>query len=129
MKTLFRQIVRNILIFIASKLPRNQIERRQKYPQLWIYSPDRWVELKNQYHEDGRPKVRLSRLRILVCWMCGIITGHEISKTEFGYGGDGFIDRNCRWCGERIKIPIKENILGRNMSDLVDYLDNENKKL
>ncbi len=36
------------------------------------------------------------------------MTGHEISKTEWGYGGGLFVDRNCRWCDKVIKVPKYE---------------------
>lgn len=42
-------------------------------------------------------------------WICGFLTGHEISKTEWGYGGGKFADCNCRWCDHVIKVPVKEN--------------------
>lgn len=48
-------------------------------------------------------------LRPLLQWFCGLVTGHEPSKTEWGYGGGKFVDRNCRWCDYRIKVPIQED--------------------
>src|SRR5208283_2278439 len=48
-------------------------------------------------------------LRPLVQWACGLVSGHEPSRTEWGYGGGKFVDRNCRWCDHRIKVPIQED--------------------
>ena len=42
-------------------------------------------------------------------WLCGKLTGHELSKTEWGYGGGKFVDRNCRWCDKVIKVPKQED--------------------
>ena len=37
-------------------------------------------------------------------WCCGKITGHEPSKTEWGYGGGEYADCWCRWCNKLIKV-------------------------
>jgi hypothetical protein len=42
--------------------------------------------------------------------ICGRITGHEWSKTEWGYGMDG-VDVWCRWCGKFDTISMKEAVL------------------
>jgi len=41
-------------------------------------------------------------------YLCKQITGHEISKTERGYDGGKYVDRWCRWCNQRIRIPACE---------------------
>ena len=41
-------------------------------------------------------------------YLCGIICGHEHSKTEWGYGGGDYADSWCRWCNKMIQIPKEE---------------------
>jgi hypothetical protein len=41
-------------------------------------------------------------------WLCGKLTGHPPSKTEWGYGGGGMVDVYCRWCNQPIQIPLAE---------------------
>ena len=36
--------------------------------------------------------------------ICGV-RGHELSNTEWGYGGGEYADRWCRWCNKLIKVP------------------------
>jgi len=33
------------------------------------------------------------------------LKGHELSKTEWGYGGGDYADRWCRWCNKLIQVP------------------------
>lgn len=40
--------------------------------------------------------------------MCGVVIGHEISKTEWGYGGGNSVDVWCRWCNKMMSIPKDE---------------------
>jgi hypothetical protein len=37
-------------------------------------------------------------------FICGL-RGHELSKTEWGYGGGEFADCWCRWCNKFIQVP------------------------
>lgn len=39
------------------------------------------------------------RLNALITNLCGALTGHPASDTEFGFGG-GEVDVWCRWCGK-----------------------------
>jgi len=32
--------------------------------------------------------------------LCAMVTGHELSKTEIGYGGGDRVDGWCRWCNQ-----------------------------
>lgn len=68
------------------------LRRRWEYPQLWCHIPIK----------------RRTRRRRFVEWLCKISTGHEISKTEFGYGGGGMADYHCRWCDKLIQMPLRE---------------------
>jgi hypothetical protein len=101
-------LIRKFLIWFALKLPINQVESRQEYPQLWYCMP---------HHP------RFAR-RILQ-WLCGKITRHEISETERGYGGGKFIDCNCRWCDKQIKVPKIELDICPLLQDLMNELDNQ----
>ena len=37
-------------------------------------------------------------------WLCEKTTGHEASRTEWGYGGGDFADCWCRWCNQHIQV-------------------------
>ena len=97
--------MRDFFLWLLPKIarwhPKNKSENRQGYPQLWYCMPRRWVI--DKYSEYKRAKPRL-----LLEWLCGILTGHELSETEWGYGGGGLVDRNCRWCDKCFSIPIEE---------------------
>lgn len=41
-------------------------------------------------------------------WLCGIVIGHELSRTEKGYGGGITEDRHCRWCDKVFQVPAGE---------------------
>lgn len=91
--------MRSILIFIASLHPKN---KGRDYPQLWYC----WPKF------TGRKNKSMFKIRT---YICKLFTGHEISKTEWGYGGGNFVDRNCRWCDELIKIPKIEDDIPNNI--------------
>jgi hypothetical protein len=40
----------------------------------------------------------------IIQFLCGLLTGHELSKTEWGYGGGNKVDRWCRWCNKLIAV-------------------------
>ena len=40
--------------------------------------------------------------------ICRLVIGHEISRTEKGYGGGPYEDRNCRWCDKVFQVPLGE---------------------
>ena len=117
-----RTFIRRLMLHLARLLPSNKTENRFRYPQTWHLMPKRWIPVKNQYHPNGQQKLRRSySIRILEA-LCGLLTGHEISETEGGYGGGGYMDRHCRWCDKIIKIPISENDISpefRNLMSLV----------
>ena len=87
---------RHVLCFVTLLHPKNQSENRSEYPQLWYCMPRRFIEGK------------LTKRAAMLQWLCKRFTGHEISKTEWGYGGGKFVDRNCRWCDKVIKVPKRE---------------------
>lgn len=73
---------------------KNRWAVNRDYPQLWYCMPS---------------KKRHPRLRRLLQWLCGVIVGHEISKTETGMMlGAQFVDCNCRWCDKLIQVPAAE---------------------
>ena len=93
------------LIWLSKNWKKN---KNKDYPQTWYYMPPRWSKKKNlndkaEYHIIGYP------LRRLLEFLCGFFGGHELSKTEWGYGGGRFADRHCRWCDKTIRVP-KESI-------------------
>ena len=46
--------------------------------------------------------------RIFAETICRLLTNHEISKTEWSYGGGEWIDCHCRWCDKVIRISSEE---------------------
>jgi len=51
-------------------------------------------------------------------WLCGKCTGHELSKTEKGFGGGIYMDSWCRWCNHLMQIPIQESPSDQWMRDI-----------
>lgn len=78
-----------ILSFISKNWKKN---KDKDYPQTWYYMPKKY-----------------RRIRVFLQWFCGICGGHELSNTEWGYGGGEYADRWCRWCDKKIQVP-KESI-------------------
>ena len=65
------------------------------------------------YFQTWHWMVRLRRVRLAwlipVCqYLCGVLIGHEMSKTEWGYSGGQLYDRWCRWCNKRFQVPAAE---------------------
>lgn len=68
------------------------------YPQTWAInvSLSRIPIVGNYIYEFNR-------------WLCGKLTGHHISKTEWGYGiGNGYGDVWCRWCNCMGQVPLSD---------------------
>lgn len=78
------------LVYLSCSWRKNE---GKSYPQTWYYMPKR-----------KRWPWTCKALQ----WLCGL-TGHELSKTEWGYGGGKYADRWCRWCNKMIVVP-KESI-------------------
>lgn len=122
-------IIHNIFLFIlpyiAKLFPHNWTKDRWKYPQLWWCMPRRWVET-DELWPNGHRKLRRSRPRLVIERICGFLTGHEISKTEYGYAGnDNKVDRQCRWCDKSFQIPKIENHISGIFQNLTDLMDNQ----
>lgn len=93
-----QSFVKKVLPYIARLHYKNwKTKERWQYPQLW----DKWPGFMTRHRG---PRLCATKERV-----CGVITGHEISKTEWGYGGGKFVDRNCRWCDHVIRVPIAES--------------------
>lgn len=95
-------LVRLLLPSRARLHPNNRRAGREEYPQLWDCWP-KWT---------GRRHPRIFAVRV---WLCGHLTGHEISITEWGYGGGKYVDRNCRWCDKTIRVPKAEEDIPHNL--------------
>lgn len=102
---------------IARCHPKNWTKSRWAYPQLWYCMPRYWVR-----DSKGAP-VRRAKLRPILETLCGWFTGHELSKTEWGYGGGKFVDHNCRWCDKVIKVPKVESPPPGMLGDIVDEME------
>ncbi|HOU57772.1 MAG TPA: hypothetical protein PK556_12595, partial [Smithellaceae bacterium] len=101
-------VVRSFLAWIAKFIGNNRgNDRRQLYPQLWDCWP-KWT---------GRKNPRIFAARTLIC---GWLTGHEISRTEWGYGGGKYADMNCRWCDKTIRVPVADTFKPEGLPDLGD---------
>ena len=114
------------LLYILPKIARFHPSNKshQDYPQLWYCMPRRWKEGKG-FYPNGQRKLKRARLRLCIEWLCGKLTGHEISRTEKGYGGGTHIDCNCRWCDKSIKIPVKENVLSKEFISLMGKVEKD----
>ena len=116
-----KKLILKLLPYIALCFPSNYKEGRQNYPQLWWivsrYTRYPLFMTKSQWNKRrafhavknccGAPLITWRRR--FIQWLCGVLTGHEISKTEWGYGGGKFVDCNCRWCDKLIKIHKEES--------------------
>jgi hypothetical protein len=96
--------------------------------------PKRWVKEKNKFYPNGQNQLRRAKPRLVIEHICGFLTGHEISMTEWGYGSTSnekskcwkqYIDRSCRWCDKSIEIPITENILPQPFKGLMNVLEDD----
>ncbi len=107
-KLSFHNAVKRMLPYIALAHPKNWSTHSRDYPQLW----DIW-------YFKPKPLSRWLR-RHVIEKICGVLTGHEPSETEWGYGGGDYVDRWCRWCNKLLKVHRKEAILPEVMQDIID---------
>ena len=68
-----------------------------KWTHRWLHCP-RWTGL-------GARRNPIYTIRL---WVCGLLIGHQLSKTEWGYGGGQFIDGHCRWCDKLFAVTYEE---------------------
>jgi hypothetical protein len=63
--------------------------------------------------------------RKILQFLCGLIIRHELSETEWGYGGGESADRWCRWCNKMFSVP-KDSIRFqfKETSDFMDTVGN-----
>lgn len=78
--------------------------RLKRYIQTWQYV--------------ARLNRHLPWIARLIQWLCGL-RGHEISKTEHGYGGGKYADCWCRWCNKHLQIPKAESPFAQEFGGLV----------
>lgn len=86
------------------------LEWREPYPQTWYYMPSN------------------SWLRTQLQNICGRITGHEGSRTEWGYGGGDFVDNNCRWCDFILKVPKNQHDGNKEFNEMMRDIKNGHPK-
>ena len=80
--------------------------------KLLIWLCKNWKKNKGKdYPQTGGYIVHFKQLwlEVFLQWLCNLCGGHELSKTEWSYGGEKYADRWCRWCGKLIRVP-KESI-------------------
>lgn len=97
---------------------------RWHYPQLW------WVANKIARFLSGQKKgkeltAQYRKTQFFIEVICGFLTGHELSETEWGYGGGRYIDRHCRWCDKTFQLPKQEEFLPKVFGDFVDGFDKD----
>jgi hypothetical protein len=103
------EIKRTFLTWLCKNWRKN---KDTNYPQTWYYMP------KNK------------RIRKILQFLCGMFGGHELSKTEWGFGGGDYADRWCRWCNKLIIVP-KESVFfqfkdsGINPKSVMGLIDNK----
>ena len=107
----------NLMPLIARCHPKNWDKRHHEYPQLWYCMPRRWKRDK-----EGNI-LRRAIPRLILEKLCGWLTGHELSKSEWGYGGGKFVDHHCRWCDKVIKVPKVESPPPGILGDIVDEME------
>ncbi|KKK86352.1 hypothetical protein LCGC14_2764120 [marine sediment metagenome] len=68
-----------------------------------------------KYFQTWHRVSKLRRLKIIgpliyiiLQLICGIITRHAASKTEWGYGGGKTVDGWCRWCNKPLEVPYEK---------------------
>lgn len=100
------------LPLVARLHHRNWTKDRWKYPQLWFVTVS-WLRRGSWKHKS-------------VVWLCGKLTGHELSDTEWGYGGGGMVDRHCRWCDKLIQVPfVEEQAPSTEVQDLANTIESD----
>ena len=70
----------------------------------------------------GLRRYRLAILIGPIQFLCKIISGHQLSETEWGYGGGQTFDRWCRWCNKKFSVPVAEE---PNKYFLVDLFNDD----
>lgn len=71
---------------------------------------------------DGQPVVwqaPIPFLKPVYERLCGWLIGHEVSRTERGYGGGPWVDCHCRWCDRLMRVPLDEDPWGKRWAPLV----------
>ena len=97
-----------LLPYIALMHPKNWKYDRKSYPQMW--------------HLWGKYLGYRNKKRKFIERICGLLTGHEPSKTEWGYGGGNYVDRWCRWCDKLMKVHKLEEKLPDALGEAADML-------
>jgi len=98
-------------LYQKGKLDWENYTNRMAYPQTWWmrqYIPIR-VLWRRWWNYKGNVRRNPLYIYVIVEKLCGLLTGHEKSATEHGYGGGKYIDCNCRWCAKVILEPIEES--------------------
>ena len=88
---------KKILIWLCKNWKKN---KDKDYPQTWFYIS----KFKRFKH--------FQKIKRFLQWLCVVCGGHELSNTEWGYGGGKFADGWCRWCNKMIQVP-KESMYFR----------------
>jgi hypothetical protein len=88
---------------------------KDSYFQTWPY-----ISKLRRVRFIGRPFVWI------IQFVCGL-KGHELSKTEWGYGGGDYADRWCRWCNKLVVVP-KDSIRFA-FKDTADLMKEVGKKV
>jgi len=113
----------SIFLFLAKLHPKNA--GKENYPQLWNCWPKwtaKWSGLGYCKGHGDNVKARVNPLWFIRTRLCGFLTGHELSETEWGYGGGRFVDRNCRWCDLLIQVPKQESPPPNCLKDNLDCM-------
>jgi len=92
--------------------------------------------MKKKYFQTWHHVAKINRIKIIgnplykfIQFVCGLICGHELSETEWGYGGGDYADRWCRWCNKLIQVP-KDSIRFRfkESSNIIKLVGKEVKE-
>jgi hypothetical protein len=85
----------------------DQFSKQVQYPQTWGLVA------------RLRPKWVQKPLK----WLCKTLIGHEPSKTERGYAGDGNVDYWCRWCNQLLRGRVEEDPDGLELKRMFEELN------
>jgi len=108
------------LIWVARMHPSNWDREGWEYPQLWSVTLRWWPRWNRKLKTIGVYR-HATGLKV-VQWLCGCLSGHHLSRTEWGYGGGFFVDRHCRWCDHVIRVPKVEEDPPDVLKDIVNEL-------
>jgi hypothetical protein len=85
-------------------LKKSYLKYKQWYPQTWMYVN----------------RIKGTVIGWLLQSLCKKITGHQASKTEKDYAGNGMVGQWCRWCNCFWEVPLEETPSAEYLKDIFE---------